>query len=232
MESDVRGYVRRRCCGHGAWRISDAVLNELLDLATVKNLCAYFSDGITWTRLQTLATASIAEGGLALFRDKSREHASIFGTTLGSIVTGRPEGDMKFLSWLRGKEHVLHLVTTRDVETRDLCRATQVAVNTLGNHVCRAWRSVGAELLHRTLFLHRFINAHAHICRVTTLAELLANAKHIIQGTSLDEECLTRFGTSQADLLAKGWAPETWIHIAAHRVFGDVVMANGSLPVF
>ena len=37
-----------------------------------KALCAYFTDGITWSRLRNLAVQDRASGGLALFRDGSR----------------------------------------------------------------------------------------------------------------------------------------------------------------
>ena len=56
MEAEVPGYARRRCLGHMAWRIAGALISEIPDYKQVKRLAEYFGDGVTWTRLQALAT--------------------------------------------------------------------------------------------------------------------------------------------------------------------------------
>ena len=80
MEADVPGYVRRRCLGHMSWRTADALLNEWEQHSDVKALCSYLGDGITWSRIQALATTPVLEGGLGLFREMSQEHKAVFGT--------------------------------------------------------------------------------------------------------------------------------------------------------
>ena len=122
METEVPGYVRRRCLGHVAWRVADAMLDEWDQYSDVKTLCSYMSDGVTWSRLQALATTPVLEGGLGLFQEMSREHKAIFGRAPGGIVEGRPESVLHFLTFLRGKEHVLHLVCARDLEQRRLAK--------------------------------------------------------------------------------------------------------------
>ena len=55
LETDVDGYVRRRCLGHLAWRVADAIIAEIADYHAVKGLCEYLHKGVTWSRLQVLA---------------------------------------------------------------------------------------------------------------------------------------------------------------------------------
>ena len=54
METEVPGYVRRRCLGHVAWRVADAMLDEWDQYTDVKTSCNYMSDGITWSRYRPL----------------------------------------------------------------------------------------------------------------------------------------------------------------------------------
>ncbi len=103
MEVEVPGYVRRRCLGHLAWRVADAMIAEYGLHKLVKRMCEYLNDGSTWTRLQAIATTPEDEGGLGLFVESSREHKSMFGTHPGSIVQGRPETDKGFYTFLRAK---------------------------------------------------------------------------------------------------------------------------------
>ena len=70
---------------------------------------------------------------------------------------------MQFLHWLGGKELVLHLVSSRDIVDRGLAVATKDAVAILGNLVGRAQKRVCAEVLHRSLYMHRWVNNHRNI---------------------------------------------------------------------
>ena len=103
FEADNPGYIRRRCLGHIAWRLADAVLVEFPDYKLIKRLCEYLCQGSTWTRLQGLATTPVLEGGLGLFPEMSLAHAAVFGTKPGSIIPGRPENTSNFLipAWER-----------------------------------------------------------------------------------------------------------------------------------
>ena len=230
LESDVPGYVRRRCLGHMAWRVADAIIEDIPHDTEVKKVCEYIHKGATWTRLQALATTPIEDHGLGLFGERSTEHARIFSTAPCTIVDGRPESDMQFLRFLGGKEHVLHQLCPRDVVGRNLATATQEAVAILGDHVGRASRRVCAEVLHRALYLHFWVNNHPHISGRTSLEELSQQAKHIIQDTYLDDKTMKRLGCDHAKLVAKGWAPRTWVELAADLEYGDEALAQAAMP--
>ena len=72
---------------------------------------------------------------MALFPERSAEFKRVFGKAPGSILEGRPVTDLRFLEFLRGREHVLFLTATRDVEDRSLAAKRREAVASLGNHV-------------------------------------------------------------------------------------------------
>ena len=229
LEADVPGYVRRRCLGHLAWRVTDAVIAGIPDYNLVKRLAEYLGTGVTWSRLQALAVTPRAEHGLGLFNEGSRAHARSLGSAPGAILEGRPESDMHFMRFLSGKEQVLHETASRDVEDRDLTRATKQAVAILGNHIGRAQRRVCAEVLRRSLFLHHWINSHRHISRMETLATLAERAKAIIQDVSLDDATMVRLGCDQALLAARGWTPATWLDIAATLEYDDQELAQAAI---
>ena len=230
LEADNPHYVRRRCLGHIAWRLADALLAEVTDYKLITRLCEYLCEGSTWTRLQGLATTPVLEGGLGLFPELSRTHAAVFGTTPGSIVPGRPESALEFLKFLRGKEHVLAPVCRRDVDDRHVADKTLDAVALLGDVRGRAGRSVVAELLHRALFLHRWVNVHPHIARVELLETLFQQGKDNLQDLGLDDLVIERIGTTRAELGVKGWDPCTWVELAVLLVYDDTELAQGALP--
>ena len=230
MEAEVPGYVRRRCLGHLAWRVADAVIAEVPDYKVLKRLAEYLGEGSTWTRLQGLASLPVLEGGLGLCEELSPSHKRYFGTAPGSIVDGRPESDLRFLEFLRGREHILHLVASRDVEDRKLSEGTSAAVNLMGNHTGRAQRSVAAEMVHRALYLHRWVNVHKRIAGSMTLDELSSQAKGILQDLSLDDETVARLGCSAAVLAEKAWAPANWVELAALMEYEDEDLARDAMP--
>ena len=93
FENLCPGYVRHRCLPHIAWRTMDmAIRASDLDY---RALCAYFADGITWSRLRNIAVQDRAAGGLALFRDGSRACKDGAGlkvtyTYMGHLETHEP----------------------------------------------------------------------------------------------------------------------------------------------
>ena len=230
METEVPGYVRRRCLGHVAWRVADAMLDEWDQYSDVKTLCSYMSDGVTWSRLQALATTPVLEGGLGLFQEMSREHKAIFGRAPGGIVEGRPESVLHFLTFLRGKEHVLHLVCARDLEQRRLAKNTRQAVALLGDVQGRAERSICGEVLHRALYLHRWVNEHNSIAGAYSLEGLLSRAEAVVQDLSLDDLAMDRLGTSQEAIDARPWRPSTWVEEATWLVYQDRGLTTLVLP--
>ncbi len=81
-----------------------------------KTLAAYFVDGVTWSRFRAIATSTAAQGGIGLFSDGSRACKEIFGRSPAAIMQTRPDTDIAFLELLKGKEHVLHRLATRDLQ--------------------------------------------------------------------------------------------------------------------
>ena len=229
LEDTVPGYVRRRCHGHVAWRIADACLAQMPEHDDMKRFAEHLHDGITWQRLQAIATSTSAEGGLALFPAMSLEHSRVFGKVPPSIVQGRPETDMKFYTWMRGKEHILYMVCKHDLTQRSLAKSVETAIDKMVDLQLRVARSVCGELLHRALYLHRWVNKHKHVARETTLAALAEKAQALIQGTSLTDDVLERFDCPRETLSARGWAPRTWIELAAFLVYDDDDLARDAV---
>ena len=71
------------------------------------SLNVYLFDGLTLSKLQTIATASIAHGGLALFPYGGRAYARVFGTLPPKMHEERPETVMNFITWLLPRQAVL-----------------------------------------------------------------------------------------------------------------------------
>ena len=97
--------------------------------------------------MQGIATSPVDAGGLGLFGEMTLEHKNIFKSLPDGIVEGRPESDMRFLAFLRGKEHVLQHVCEHDMTQRDLAEGTQDAIRMLGDLAGRVKRSIAAEVL-------------------------------------------------------------------------------------
>ena len=231
LEAQVPGYVRRRCLGHLAWRCADAVIAGIPDYADIKKICEYFSKGVTWTRLQALASLPVADHGMGLLAERSPEFKRVFFHAPGPIVDTRPESDKNFLQFLGGKERVLSLVAVRDVSDRALAPATQLAVTIMGDVRGRAVRRVAAEVLHRALFLHFWVNDHVRICGGETLENLTDKAKAVLQDVALDEPTMKRLGCEDAWFARTGLArPETWVALAVLMEFEDEDLARGALP--
>ena len=162
LATDERKPSKRRC---GVYRFQITI--------------AYF---IRWFPMERRdASATPLENGLGLFSQQSMECAKIFGSAPSSIVEGRPKGDMQFLHWLGGKELVLHLVSSRDIVDRELAVATKDAVAILGHFIGRAQKRVCAEVLRRSLYMHRWVNNHRNLSAVESLEDLAERAKLIIQ---------------------------------------------------
>ena len=77
FEDQNPGYVRRRCLPHIAWRTCDQAIRA--SGLRYKALAAYLVDGITWQRLRELATRTVPDGGLGLFKDGGRKCQEVFG---------------------------------------------------------------------------------------------------------------------------------------------------------
>jgi hypothetical protein len=231
--AEVPGYVARRCLGHIAWRVADAVIAEIANYDLVHALCGYLREGKTWSRLQALATTPELEGGLGLWRELSQEHRDMFHTAPPSIVDNRPETDRNFLAFLRGKEHILHRLCQRDLADpgRKLKEGSHAAAAILGDVLGRARRSVAAEVIHRALFLHAWVNKHGRIAGNATLEQLSDRAKGVLLDLSLDDRTLQRLGCSRDAMAAKGWEPENWVDLVALMEYDNAGLAREAMAV-
>ena len=85
-----------------------------------------------------------------MFADGSRPCKDLFQNAPASIVSTRPETDMRFLQFLRGKEHLLHRLAVRDLEQRtELVTDTQRAVTNLGDSKQRIFREILGDISNR-----------------------------------------------------------------------------------
>ena len=85
-----------------------------------------------------------------MFADGSRPCKDLFQNAPASIVSTRPETGMRFLQFLRGKEHLLHRLAVRDLEQRtELGTEAQRAVTNLGDIKQRIFREILCEIIDR-----------------------------------------------------------------------------------
>ena len=148
-------YRPGRCLPHLDWTGCKAGEDAMgLHHKHLKALNTYLFDGITYSRLQALATASAADGGLALMRDGSRAFKTLFVPMPPKMIDLRPEDTMEFLRWLIPREKVLAKLVQRDCETRDLSRTSaNLGRDTLQKRSDALKRPIDAVLLHRCLHI-------------------------------------------------------------------------------
>ena len=220
FENLCPGYVRRRCLPHIAWRTAEqAIRASELDY---KALCSYLGEGITWTRLREIATRDPRDGGLGLFRDGSRPCKDLFDVAPGSIVTSRPETDLMFLKFLRGKEHLLHLLARRDLEQRTGLGPDIVgAVTSLGDIKQRLYREILSEVLERCFFLYYWSGKHDKVAMTLSWTDLVDKACGIILDLAVTPKVLQKYGYTQEDLEALDAQPRTWVEVVVLHVVGE-----------
>ena len=225
-------YARRRCIPHISWRTSDMAISAAGEIMEdYKAIAAHLADGITWQRLRALAIKPIDEGGLALFRDGSPECHKIFHKGPPSIIAGRPLTDKEFLEFLRGKEEVLARLCLKDGQQRSLKEDTKRATEALGFADQNIYRNILCEILHRTSFLYFWNGAHPQVAAETSMDLLMERATKAILDLSIDQEVLTRLGTSYEDLERTGAAPpKTWVEVVVRLTMRDEALTAGRLP--
>ena len=153
--NSVPSYVKRRCGGHFAWRVANQGLIAMGDLyESLKSLNMYLRDGITWFRLQSLATTSVANGGLALFTQTSRKFINMFNKAPPAILEDRPETVALFLKWLLPKQHTLRDLVAADIGSRQLeMRQAPIAAATLKSQHDTIFRYIAYVLIEKSLYL-------------------------------------------------------------------------------
>ena len=154
----------------------------------------------------------------------------LFGKSPASIITTRPETDLRFLEFLKGKEHVLHRLALKDLEQRDLSAATRRAVESLGKISDRVRRGVLAELLQRTMYLLYFNVKHPRVVESSSWDVLVEKAVGIINDLSISDEFLERSSFSRKQLADLGdERPTTWVEVVVLEIVGEFRLVPGYL---
>ena len=161
-------------------------------------------------------------GGLGLFRDGSRPCKDLFDGVPGSIVTTRPETDLMFLKFLRGKEHLLHRLAVRDLEQRTgLGTDTVRAVANLGDIKQRSCREILCELIERCFCLYYWSGKHDKVATTLSWPDLVEKACGIILDLAVTPKVLQAYGYTQEDLEALDAQPRTWVEVVVLHVVGE-----------
>ena len=184
------GYVRRRCLPHIAWRTCDVAIRA--SGLNYKTLAAYLTDATTWSRFKAIAVQPKAAGGLGLFKESSKPYKDLFNRAPEAIIDARPETDLKFLTFLGGKEDLFHRLATKDLESRRMGADTNEAVLNLANIRHRLRRRILQEVLERCLYLYYWNGKHRNVANSDTWDELLARSVAIIQDLEISERVMTR----------------------------------------
>ena len=213
------GYVRHRCLPHIAWRTADmAIRASSLDY---KSLAAYLVEGITWSRLREIATRSLVDGGLNLFRDGSAPCKNFFGQAPVAIVSTRPQTDLNFLRLLSGKEHLLHRLATKDLEQRRLGAETTAAVQSLADIKLRVQRAVLAEIIDRCLYLMKWNDHHTRVASDSSWEEIMTKATSLILDLEVTPRALEALGMTQEHYQGLDPQPKTWVELLLLQMLGE-----------
>ena len=132
-------YVRRRCFCHLPWRVADQGLAVAeRDHNRLKALSEYFHDGATWTRLQAISVAPVAEGGLGMCVEGDALFAQLFGRKPPKMIAERPGTAADLLEWLVHAPRCYARIVRHDVETRNLksAEAALAAATLADNEGC------------------------------------------------------------------------------------------------
>jgi hypothetical protein len=231
LELAQPSYIRRRCLGHISWRVADAGIDFMGTLSKdVLALNTYLHEGITWRRLQSIATQPLAAGGLALMRESSETFKSMFGVAPGSILDGRPETESHFLLWLIPRESTLVKCIERDLDDRSLADTAKTGLRTLQDPLGKVRRAISAELLERALYLFRWGKLHKRIATETTFNDLLQRCMGIITSMFIDDQFMMRFGLERADLVAANLLGRTWVDVLIHIMVEDEQLRHDCGP--
>ena len=199
-------------------------------MSLVEKMCTYLNSAksTTWWQMQCIAVHPLADGGLGLFREGSREFRAVFSQMLGTIVEDRPESVMNFLRFLRGREKTLALCAAKDVVARDLKQGAYMAAEALANVAGRVERSIMAELLHRSLHLERQGNLTRYIATSTRLSDLLDKACKVLFERAATSSPLERFGVTPPQM--PSWRARTWVEVAVRLEYPDEAEFQRHLP--
>ena len=219
IEAESSGYIRRRCLGHLAWRVADAGIAEMgPSHKDMPKLSSYLRDGVTWRRLQALATQPPASGGLGIMTETSREFAAIFLKAPVPIIENRPECDANFLAWLLPRETVLRPLIVKDTQDRDLGADAQTAARCFAGWTATVVRCINFELLKRSLLLFYWVNGKQRISGNTSFDKLIERATDLIVDLSISKEFLERLQMLRDDLVPLNLEYETWVEVVVRWI--------------
>ena len=193
LEHKEQGYIRRRCFGHLPWRVAAAGLAEMgREDDTLTSINTYLLDGITWSRLQQIATMPLAAGGLNLFQASSLAFKSVFSPSPPKMMEDRPECTAMFLEWLLPKQQTLATLINKDLSQRDLIKkSSKIAQRSLNSRQESILRYIDYVLLKKSLFLFYYIKDKLRIAEHTTFGALIERAMNIITSASIDDRILS-----------------------------------------
>ena len=222
-EDATPSYVKRRCFGHLPWRVAMQGLVAMGPLySSLKHLCAYLRDGITWMRLKAIAVNKPAAGGLGLMTATSAAYNKLFGVAPPSILEERPETVYTFLRWLTPKQTVLAHLVEQDLATRTLeSRGPPAALATLQSREDCIHRPIAAVLLYKSMYLYRYIKKHQLICINDNLTELAKKASDIITNLRIEDDLFEAIDESKSELIANGVPVDTtfsWVELAVNLI--------------
>ena len=232
MEEVQPSYVRRRCLNHVAWAVCRAGLEESGRTSQdAEKIGTYLAQGLTWFSMKALAVKPVVQGGLGLMQEGSREYKKVFSNMPASIIEGRPESAMNFLTFLRGKQAHLARCAARDVADRGLGAGARDAATSLADEDSRVERSVLAELLFRGLHLARVGSLKQWVALQSNLDEVLQGASTVLTDLTCTIPRLgTRLGASPADLVM--WGQRTWVELIAHQELRAAEQVAARLPAY
>ncbi len=133
----------------------------------------------------------------------------------------RPDTDLRFLTLLEGKEHLLHRLAVKDLEQRSLGAETRGAILNLGSIQSRIHRRVLQEILEKCMFLLYYNQKHEQVASCTSWDELMQKGVSEILNLEITPQILQRFGVSAEALQAMEHRPRTWVELAMLQVVGE-----------
>ncbi len=178
----------------------------------------YLRDGITWSRLKTIATAPPDRGGLALFAEDCQECHDFFKRAPPKIIDDRPETNAEFLEWLVKRQQVLAKLVARDLSQRNLSMPqAHQALASLSDAMDCVLRHIDLVLIKKGLYLFYLSKScHTLFDLNHDFEEAVTKAKTIILNKFVDDRFLELVGVSWAELRELGWTEHTqlqWLEV-------------------
>ena len=211
-------YVRRRCAPHFAWRTFAAGTTAMggVHSRTVA-LNNYLRDGVTWSRLASIAVQDPEQDGLGLFAEGSQEFANIFGSSPPRLCDERPQATLDFYRWLMNREPILRLLINCDMRMRNLTGSDAVvALQTINSNEDWSLRRVNTVLLQKSMFMFLFMRKHDYTAAGELSFEQLINkASDIVTSTECTDEVLETLGIAGTgmDLAVSHWVEVSVAHM-------------------